>query len=126
AAAPPSSTPSIPISPTAPTTLVAGLNQPWSIVVDDTNIYWSATTLDCAVDPARANSVMRLPKDGGASVALVTGQACVSNLVINSASVFWTSLQRYRWFIPHERARVNRKRFFGMMGRSGRTAGPSR
>jgi hypothetical protein len=71
---------------TAPVAIASGLDQPGSIAVDDQYVYF--VVYGDAVDHG---SIRRVKKSGGAVTVLANGESGPGNLVLDGASVYWTS-----------------------------------
>jgi hypothetical protein len=66
-----------------PTRLAMGeAGGPSAIAVDATHVYWT---------DAKAKTLMKVPKQGGAPVTLASGQDGISALAIDAANVYWVN-----------------------------------
>jgi hypothetical protein len=66
------------------TTLASG--EPSSVAVDAANIYWTV-----GADRYSGGAVMKMPREGGASVKIAVGQDSPWTVAVDSTSVYWTT-----------------------------------
>ena len=66
------------------TTLASGT--PSSVAVDASSIYWTV-----GADRYSGGAVMKMPREGGASVKIAVGQDSPWSIAVNSTSVYWTT-----------------------------------
>jgi hypothetical protein len=57
-----------------------------SIVVDDTNVYWTAL-----ISGVNGGAILTTPKTGGAAVLLASGQARPVSIAVDDTHVYWTN-----------------------------------
>jgi len=89
----------VPTAGGALTTLATGANNPnvTAIAVDERSVYWTTlAALECALPPGIGlfcgGAVMRVPKGGGSSTVLATGQTGPHALAIDATNVYWATL----------------------------------
>jgi hypothetical protein len=66
-----------------PVVLASGQNNPQSIVVDSTDVYWVNFDPDC-----KLGAVMKVPLDSGTPTAIVSGHYCAGEIAIDSTNVY--------------------------------------
>ena len=71
-----------PLGGGAPSTLAAGLDQPWGIAADGTSVYW-ADLLD--------GTILKVASGGGPVVTLACGQGKPAYVAVDDTSVYWTA-----------------------------------
>lgn len=70
----------IPLAGGVPTTLASGLDEPNSLAVDGTNVYWT---------DAQDGTVKAVPLAGGTVTTLATGQNGPGSVAVNGTHVYW-------------------------------------
>src|ERR1019366_6928219 len=72
----------VPLGGGAPSTLAAGLDEPWGIAADGTSVYW-ADLMD--------GTILKVASGGGPVVTLACGQGKPAYVAVDDTSVYWTA-----------------------------------
>ena len=74
----------VPVGGGSVTTLASGQNDPGSLVVDGTHVYWVTTAV-----PSYDGTVNEVPLGGGSVTTLASGQNDPSSLAVDGTHVYW-------------------------------------
>lgn len=77
---------SVPLAGGAPTPLATGLDEPRSIALDATHVYWTA---EGGKGAPETGALMKVPPAGGTPDTLVSGLTRPFGLAVDSTSVYW-------------------------------------
>lgn len=64
-----------------PVVLAAGLEEPGSMAIDDTNVYWTEYA---------AGQIVRIAKAGGAPIIVASGLPSPGAIAVSSGNIYWT------------------------------------